>query len=90
MTMTPSTLETVIRADHVAGPPQGRWTVADLDALPDDGMRYQILDGVLHMAPAPVPGHQRVSRWLVTHLTIPCPDDRSRRRLRLANRPRPR
>lgn len=68
MTITPDTLETVIRADHVPGPPQGQWTVEDLDALPDDGFRYEILNGVLYMAPAPIPDHQRISGWLVYYL----------------------
>lgn len=34
-------------------------TVADLDALPDDGKRYELLDGELAVSPAPVPTHQR-------------------------------
>ena len=25
-----------------------------LDALPDDGQRYEIIDGVLHVTPAPL------------------------------------
>lgn len=32
----------------------------DLDALPDDGHRYEILDGSLIVTPAPVPRHQMV------------------------------
>jgi Uma2 family endonuclease len=70
MTITPGTLDTVVRADHVAGPLQGHWTVDDLATLLDDGLRYEILDGVLYMTPAPVPGHQSASRWLVTYLTV--------------------
>lgn len=33
---------------------------ADLDALPDDGHRYELLDGALIVTPAPNPLHQRV------------------------------
>ncbi len=36
--------------------------------LPNDGKRYQILDGVLDVTPAPNPRHQRVSRRLQWHL----------------------
>ena len=37
----------------------GRFTLADLDALPDDGMRYELVDGQLLVTPAPLPIHQR-------------------------------
>jgi Uma2 family endonuclease len=36
-------------------------TYRDYEALPADGRRYEILDGGLSVAPAPVPRHQRVS-----------------------------
>jgi Uma2 family endonuclease len=35
------------------------WTVDDLDALPDDGLRYELLDGILLVSPAPTRRHQR-------------------------------
>ena len=35
------------------------WTVDDLDALPDDGLRRELVDGVLLVSAAPVPRHQR-------------------------------
>ncbi|MEX2154552.1 MAG: Uma2 family endonuclease [Gemmatimonadaceae bacterium] len=37
------------------------WTVDMLDALPEDGQRYEIIDGVLHVTPAPSDVHQLVS-----------------------------
>lgn len=37
------------------------WTVEMLDALPDDGQRYEIIDGVLHVTPAPSDVHQLVA-----------------------------
>jgi Uma2 family endonuclease len=44
-----------------------RYTVRDLDAFPDDGNRYELLDGLLLVTPAPAPGHQAVvSRLVVT------------------------
>jgi Uma2 family endonuclease len=36
------------------------WTVEMLDALPDDGQRYEIIDGVLHVTPAPSEVHQLI------------------------------
>jgi len=37
---------------------------ADLAHTPDDGLRYEILDGEVHVTPSPRPRHQRVSRRL--------------------------
>ena len=34
------------------------WTVAMLDALPDDGQRYEIIDGELFVTPGPGEFHQ--------------------------------
>ena len=39
-----------------------RATIADLDAIPDDGNRYELLNGVITMAAAPTWKHQLVSR----------------------------
>jgi Uma2 family endonuclease len=36
------------------------WTVEMLDALPDDGQRYEIIDGELFVTPAPLEIHQLV------------------------------
>lgn len=49
------------------------WTLADLDALPDDGLQYELVDGVLLVTPAPVPDHQRAVRevFLVLHRAVP-------------------
>jgi len=35
-----------------------RWTIADLDGLPDNGSRYEIIDGELFVTRAPHLGHQ--------------------------------
>jgi Uma2 family endonuclease len=40
------------------GPPQGQWTYAAYLQLPDDGNRYEVIDGVLYVAPPPSPEHQ--------------------------------
>jgi Uma2 family endonuclease len=39
-------------------PSAGDWTVEDLDRLPDDGLRYELVDGVLLVSPAPGYRHQ--------------------------------
>lgn len=38
-----------------------RWTAADLESLPDDGNRYEVLDGELFVTPQAAYGHQRVA-----------------------------
>lgn len=55
------TLPAVERADAVPGPSQGEWTYADYAAIPDDGRRYEVVNGVLYMAPSPVERHQAAS-----------------------------
>src|SRR6266436_3150830 len=60
MLTTKEELSVVTPADWVPGPPQGSWTYEDYAALPDDGRRYEIVNGVLGMAPAPTPEHQDI------------------------------
>lgn len=69
MTTTVDTLPVTTRADHVPEPAQGRWTYADYAALPDDGNRYEVVDGVLYMAPAPTIAHQSANNWFTYYLT---------------------
>ena len=41
--------------------PRGRpFTVDDLEGMPDDGNRYELIDGMLHVSPRPAPVHQVV------------------------------
>ncbi len=65
---TTEKLSVVVPADWVAGPPQGQWTYADYAELPDDGMCYEVVKGVLYMSPSPVPGHQSISSQLMIYL----------------------
>ena len=44
------------------------WTVDMLDALPDDGKRYEIIDGGLFVTPAPSDTHQLVVLALASRL----------------------
>ncbi|MCH9651190.1 MAG: Uma2 family endonuclease [Deltaproteobacteria bacterium] len=46
-------------------PAQGEWTYEDYRKLPDDGWRYEVIQGVLHMTPAPRTRHQEVLANLV-------------------------
>lgn len=62
---------TFAEARATAGVP---FTVADLDRTPDDGRRYELLDGVLVMSPRPVIAHQRVAFRLAYALESQCPD----------------
>ena len=39
-------------------------TYDDYCQIPDDGNRYEVIDGVLYMSPSPIVRHQRVSRNL--------------------------
>src|SRR5258708_2549933 len=75
------------------------WTVDMLDALPDDGQRYEIIDGELFVTPGPGEGHQlivgalyrRLHEYLVSHgigQAIVSPAD-VRRGDRLRNRVQP-
>jgi Uma2 family endonuclease len=67
-------LSFVTPADWVPGPPQGSWTYEDYAALPDDGQHYEIVNGVLIMAPAPTPEHQsiavRIAYYLFPHIDL--------------------
>jgi Uma2 family endonuclease len=64
-------------AVNIAGawPPAGRpFTVDDLDRMPDDGRRYELLDGVLVVSPRPTTVHQRAAFRLAVALDAACPD----------------
>ena len=51
------------------------WTVDDLDLLPDDGLQYELLDGLLLVSPAPTRRHQRAALRLGSVLIEGCPGD---------------
>lgn len=46
-----------------------RYTIADLDRLPEDGNRYELLAGVLLVTPAPGPPHQFTLGRLIMRLS---------------------
>jgi Uma2 family endonuclease len=51
------------------------WTVADLASMPDDGQRYEVIDGELFVTPSPALRHQdailelalRIAPYVVSH-----------------------
>jgi Uma2 family endonuclease len=52
-----------------------RYTLEDLESFPDDGNRYELVDGILLVTPAPMPPHQvvlsRIAIWLARVLGDP-------------------
>jgi Uma2 family endonuclease len=60
----------VTMADWMPGPPQGSWTYEAYAALPDDGQRYEIVQGVLMMSPAPEPSHQGIAGEIYRYLCL--------------------
>jgi len=55
--VAPAAEERLISTAHEL-PPPGEWTYEDYRRLPDDGWRYEIIEGELYMSPAPDPIHQ--------------------------------
>ena len=56
--------------------PHGRpFTVDDLEAMPDDGNRYELIDGMLLVSPAPNWAHQEMSFAVGVQLRELCPRD---------------
>jgi Uma2 family endonuclease len=68
MTSTPNVLPVAMPAEGVSGPPQGQWDYAAYTQLPQDGNRYELIGGVLYMAPAPGTSHQEANARFITHL----------------------
>ncbi len=48
------------------------WTVERLHRIPDDGQRYEIIDGELFVTPSPAPRHQYVVIRLLAQLIEYC------------------
>jgi Uma2 family endonuclease len=56
--------------------PTGRpFTVDDLEGMPDDGNRYEIIDGMLIVSPAPSWEHQEMGLTAYTVMRATCPRD---------------
>jgi Uma2 family endonuclease len=52
----------------------GPWTEEDLVALPDDGQRYELLEGSLLVSPPPAVRHQRVTMRVVRLINDATPE----------------
>jgi Uma2 family endonuclease len=59
---------------HELHPPDG-WTTDDLDELPEDGHRYELIDGALIVSPSPTSFHQKLVLRLAFMLEASCPDE---------------
>jgi Uma2 family endonuclease len=51
------------------------FTVDDLEAMPDDGNRYELIDGMLIVSPAPGTRHQKITYELYGVLSKACPEE---------------
>jgi Uma2 family endonuclease len=58
---TPAGQKATTAVERPWPPEQGEWTYEDWLKLPDDGYRYEVIDGVLYMSPPPLIRHQRTS-----------------------------
>jgi Uma2 family endonuclease len=56
-------------SDEFSWPAQGEWTYDDYRRLPDDGRRYEIIEGVLYVTNAPSYAHQFTVARLFFRLT---------------------
>ncbi|NEE01555.1 Uma2 family endonuclease [Phytoactinopolyspora halotolerans] len=49
-------------------PGHGGYTVADLHALPEDGPRYELIDGSIIVSPSATIDHNLIARWIANTL----------------------
>lgn len=68
MTTSPTNSDVIIPADWIPGPTQGDWTYNEYTALPDDGQRYEIANGVLLSTPSSTGPHQETIGEVFFHL----------------------
>ncbi|MDG4828382.1 Uma2 family endonuclease [Solwaraspora sp. WMMD1047] len=54
-------------------PAAGSWTTDDLESLPTDGQRRELIDGVLIVSPSPSRPHQTIAGLLMAALREDCP-----------------
>jgi Uma2 family endonuclease len=60
---------------RLAAPGPYGYTVADLHSLPEDGRRWELIDGSLIVSPSATMDHNTIARWLAQILEDSCPDD---------------
>jgi Uma2 family endonuclease len=57
-------------------PDPSGYTVDDLHALPDDGRRYELIDGSIIVSPSATPDHNIIAMWIATVLWDSLPNRR--------------
>ena len=67
------TAMTAASTKEPVGLPRRPLTRADLDAMPDDGHRYELIDGILVVSPAPRIRHQEFVAQMHLLLHASCP-----------------
>lgn len=67
-------MTTVTSTTTLLSVPDGGWTADDLAAFPDDGLRYELVDGVLLVSAAPSEEHQIAQLGLALLLQSALPD----------------
>ncbi|QBD83657.1 Uma2 family endonuclease [Ktedonosporobacter rubrisoli] len=65
---TEESLSVVVPANRMPGPAQGQWTYAQYATIPEDGHRYEVVSGVLYMAPSPSAEHQSIVGEIFAYL----------------------
>ena len=68
MSINSYVLPVVERADWLNSQVQGHWTYANYLALPQDGNRYEVLEGIIYMSPAPNFAHQDATGGFYSYL----------------------
>ena len=58
----------IVYPDLIVRSPDADWNHERWEMLPDDGNRYEVIDGVLYMTTAPSSSHQRIVRQIVLML----------------------
>jgi Uma2 family endonuclease len=59
-----------VRADDVPGAKQGEWTYDSYAKIPDDGKRYEVIEGVLYLMASPNVKHQAITLRISSFLLI--------------------
>ena len=65
----------VMTTGHAQIPTGRPFTVEDLEGMPDDGNRYEIIDGMLIVSPAPSWEHQEMDGEFYVVMKAVCPRD---------------